>query len=201
MDEPLAGLDEKRKQGILPYIESLHRELEIPILYVSHSSDEVARLADHLALVEGGVAEEAGPIQEMLTRLDLPLAQGPEAEALLSATVAEHDDEFHLTYLDSSAGKFTVVRKDLSIGEPVRLRIAAKDVSLTLAPQSDTSILNIFPATVLEMAPLGIAQVTVRLDAGGTPLLARVTKKSVSALGIQEGKEVFAQAKSVALLA
>ncbi|MDP6849751.1 MAG: molybdenum ABC transporter ATP-binding protein [Planctomycetota bacterium] len=201
MDEPLAGLDEKRKQGILPYIESLHKELEIPVLYVSHSSDEVARLADHLVLVDSGKAKEVGPIQEMLTRLDLPLAQGPDAEALLGATVSGHDEEFHLTYLDSPAGRFTVVRKELPLGESVRLRVAAKDVSLTLEPQSDTSILNIFPATVSELAPSGIAQSTVRLDARGTPLLARVTQKSVAALGLQVGKRVFAQAKSVALLA
>ena len=200
MDEPLAALDLARKQEIMPYLESLHDELDIPIIYVSHSSDEVARLADHLVLLEAGRIKAAGAIGEMLTRLDLPLAHGGDAEALIEARVAGHDDEYDLTHLDFSGGRFTVTRKALPVGHSVRLRVAARDVSLTLEHQSGTSILNIFPATSDEITPEGSAQVTVRLVAGGVPLLSRVTRKSAALLDLKPGKSVYAQAKSVALL-
>jgi molybdate transport system ATP-binding protein len=200
MDEPLAALDLNRKQEILPYIESLHKDLDIPVIYVSHSPDEVAHLADHLVLLEAGRVRASGAISNMLTRLDLPLAHGSDAEALVEATVAGHDEAYHLTYLDSAGGRFTVMRKALPVGSAVRLRVAARDVSLTLEPQSGTSILNIFPATIDELIPEGGAQVTVRLMVGGMPMLARVTRKSASLLDLKAGKPVYAQAKSVALL-
>ncbi len=201
MDEPLAALDLARKQEILPYLESLHNELDIPVIYVSHSSDEVARLADQLILLEAGHVVGAGAIGNMLTRLDLPLAHGHDAEALIEATVAAHDKEYNLTYLDFAGGQFTVAHKDLAPGTTVRLRVAARDVSLTLERQSNTSILNIFPATIDELIPEGKSQMTVRLLVGSVPMLARVTRKSASALDLKPGKSVYAQAKSVALLA
>ncbi|WP_456406082.1 molybdenum ABC transporter ATP-binding protein, partial [Thiolapillus sp.] len=108
MDEPLAALDMVRKQEILPYLESLHSRLEIPVIYVSHSPDEVARLADHLILMADGTISASGPIADMLTRVDLPLAQGNDAEALIEATVAKHDPAYELTYLDFPGGRFTV---------------------------------------------------------------------------------------------
>ncbi len=200
MDEPLAGLDVNRKQEILPYIESLHNELDIPVIYVSHSPDEVARLADYLVLLEAGRVLGAGDIHGMLTRLDSPLAHGSDAESLIEATVAGHDDAYHLTHLDFAGGRFTVIRKPLPVGSAVRLRVAARDVSLTLEHQSGTSILNIFPATIAELIAEGEAQVTVRLMVGGVPMLARVTRKSASVLDLKPGKSVYAQAKSVALL-
>jgi molybdate transport system ATP-binding protein len=200
MDEPLVGLDANRKQEILPYIEALHHELDIPLIYVSHSIDEVARLADHLVLMEAGRVVATGDIHELFTRLDLPLAQEPEAAAVIEATVTAHDEQFHLTQLDFAGGRFTVPREMKTVGDPVRLRLAARDVSLTLEHQSGTSILNIFPATVDAMTDFGTAQVTVRLLAAGLPLLARVTRKSASTLALAPGKMVYAQAKSVALL-
>jgi molybdate transport system ATP-binding protein len=200
MDEPLASLDVNRKQEILPYIESLHNELDIPVIYVSHSPDEVARLADYLVLLEAGRVVGAGGIHAMLTRLDSPLAHGGDAESLIDAAVAGHDDTYHLTHLDFPGGRFTVIRKPLPVGSAVRLRVAARDVSLTLEHQSGTSILNIFPATIDELIPEGDAQVTVRLLVAGVPMLARVTRKSASVLDLKPGKSVYAQAKSVALL-
>ena len=200
MDEPLAGLDMARKQEIIPYLESLHNELDIPVIYVSHSPDEVARLADHLVLLEAGRIKAAGALGDMLTRLDLPLAHGDDAEALIDAVVAGHDDKYDLTHLDFPGGRFTVTRKALPVGHSARLRVAARDVSLTLEHQSGTSILNIFPATIDEIMPEGIAQVTVRLLAGDVPLLSRVTRKSATLLELEHGKSVYAQAKSVALL-
>ncbi len=201
MDEPLAALDLARKQEIFPYLESLHRELDIPVIYVSHSPDEVARLADHLVLMEAGGVSASGPIADMLTRLDLPLAQGGDAETLIEATVSEHDEAYKLTYLDFPGGRFTVAYKDLPVRTKVRLRIIARDVSITLEHQSNTSILNIFPATVDKIAPAGSAQVTVRLLAGNVPILSRITRKSAALLDLTPGKAVYAQAKSVALLA
>lgn len=200
MDEPLAALDLNRKREILPCIESLRNELDIPVIYVSHSPGEVARLADQLVLLEAGRVVATGAIQDMLTRLDLPLAHDSDAEALIEATVAGHDAEYELTYLDFSGGRFTVTRKNVTVGSNVRLRVAARDVSLTLEHQSGTSILNIFPATVAEITDEGPAQVTVRLLLGSVPMLARVTRKSASVLDLKPGKLVYAQAKSVALL-
>jgi len=200
MDEPLAALDIARKQEIMPYLESLHDELDIPVIYVSHSPDEVARLADQLLLLESGRLRAAGPTGEMLTRLDLPLAHGDDAAALIEARVAGHDESFDLTYLDFPGGRFTVARKLLTIGHPVRLRVAARDVSLTLEHQSNTSILNIFPSIVDEITPEGGAKVMVRLLVGDAPVLSSVTRKSAALLALEKGKAVFAQVKSVALL-
>ncbi len=200
MDEPLAALDQQRKEEILPYLESLHRELEIPLLYVSHSRDEVARLADHLLLLEQGQVVANGAIAETFSRLDLPLAHGPETGIVIEATIAEHDDDYNLTLLDFPGGRFTVARNPQKIGTQARLQVLARDVSLTLERQQQTSILNIFPATVEQIAEEGISQVTVRLLAGEIPMLARITRKSASELGLQSGKAVYAQVKSVALL-
>ena len=200
MDEPLAALDAARKQEILPYLESMHDELDIPVLYVSHSTDEVARLADYLVLLEEGKVIASGETAEMLTRLDLSLARGEDAEALIEAAVAGHDDDYALTYLDFPGGRFTVSQQSLEIGKPVRLRVVARDVSLTLEQQAGTSILNIFPVIIDEISPLGSSQLTVRLLANGVPLLSRVTRKSAALLGLEKGKKVYAQAKSVALL-
>ena len=200
MDEPLASLDLQRKQEILPYIEALHNQLDIPVLYVSHAPEEVARLANHLVLLEDGGVKASGPIAAILTRLDLSLAHGSDAAALIEATVAGHDQRYHLTHLDSAAGRFTVIRQNLPVGNAVRLQVAARDVSLTLVAQSDTSIQNIFPATIDQLMPAGKAQMTVRLLVGKVPVLTRITRKSAVELGLQPGKSVYAQVKSVALL-
>jgi molybdate transport system ATP-binding protein len=201
MDEPLAALDMNSKAEIYPFLERLHHELAIPILYVSHSPDEVARLADQLALMELGHIRASGPIAEMLTRSDLPLAHGSEAESIIEAKVVGHDEAYHLTYLEFAAGQFTVPHKDLAEGQAVRLRVLARDVSLTLAQQTNTSILNIFPARVEELIEENPAQMTVRLDAAGISILSRITRKSAQALELAPGKQVYAQVKTVALLA
>lgn len=201
MDEPLASLDRQSKAEILPYIERLHEEMSIPVLYVSHSLGEVARIANHLAWMEEGRIRAAGPIEELLTRVDLPLARGGDAEALVEGTVVGHDPQNHLTLVDFPGGRFTLPGTESAVGAQVRLRILARDVSLTLERQVGTSILNIFPARVADLASEGPAQMMVRLEASGVPLLSRVTKKSVMALGLEPGREVWVQVKSVALLA
>ncbi len=200
MDEPLSALDITSKQEIMPFLETLHRELEIPVIYVSHSPDEVARLADHMVLMAAGRVEASGDTAEILTRLDLSPAHGGDAETLIEAVVSAHDESYQLTYLEFAGGTFTVARKALPVGSRARLRVAARDVSITLERQTGTSILNIFPATIEEIIAEGASQVTLRLLLAGVPMLARITRKSAEQLALAPGKQVFAQAKSVALL-
>ncbi len=198
MDEPLAALDPASKQAILPYLERLHQELRMPILYVSHATDEVARLADHLLVLEGGRVKAQGPLTDLLTRLDLACAR-EEAEAVVEAQVAGFDEAFQLSLLDFPGGRFFIPHP-LPLGKRVRLRVLARDVSLVLEPQQGTSILNVFPAVVTGLLEERPAQVLVRLEASGIPLLARVTKKSAHALGLAPGRRVYAQVKAVAVL-
>ena len=200
MDEPLAALDLQRKSEILPYLERLHGELEIPLIYVSHQSDEVARLADHLVLLDRGHVTASGPLAELLTRLDLSLAHGDTAGAVIEATVAAHDEAFHLTYLEFAAGRVSIPRENFHVGTRRRVRVLARDVSITLVPQTGTSILNVLPSRVTGLFEERPGQVMVRLDAAGTALLARITAKSVSQLDLHEGKDVYAQIKGMALL-
>ena len=204
MDEPLAALDAARKADILPYLERLQGELDIPVIYVSHALDEVARLADHLVLIDGGRVTAEGPVPTLLTRLSLPLAQGDQAAAVITGTVQSHDPAFRLTHVAFGGGTLRLVTPEpllaCAVGQSVRLRVQARDVSLTLAPATDTSILNVLPATVIEWREDHPGYAMVALDAGGTRLLARVTRKSAASLGLAPGRPVFAQVKGAALL-
>lgn len=200
MDEPLAAVDAHRKQEILPYIESLHRELDIPVIHVSHLPGEVAQFADHVVLLGSGGVEASGEVHEMFTRLDLPLAHESRASSLVEARVAGHETGFGLTRLEFEGGQFLVTQGGLRPGRRVRLRVLARDISLTLGRQTDTSILNIIEARVQELQDEDEARVLVRLLAGPTPLLASITRKSAHDLSLRPGQEVYAQVKSVALL-
>lgn len=201
MDEPLSSLDQARKDELLPYIESLNKEMGVPIIYVSHSSEEIARLADQLILIEDGLVKASGPINELLTRADLSLAHRRQAESIILAEAEKYDEVFQLNYLRSDFGSFLVSGKKIQLGKKIRLRLPAQDISLTLEAQKDTSILNIFPATIDELYPEDNAQITVRLLINKTPVLARITLKSADNLDLQKGKTIFAQIKSVAVLA
>ena len=201
MDEPLAAVDVGRKQDILPYIESLHRELDIPVVHVSHLPEEVARFADRVIFLEGGKIRASADVQEAFARLDLPLAHRAGAAALIETRVAGHDPDYGLARLAFDGGELRVASdEELPPGQPLRVRVAARDVSLTLQRQHDTSILNVLEATVQEIRDEDRARATVRLDVGGTPLLAGITRKSVHDLALEPGLRVFAQVKSVALL-
>ena len=203
MDEPLAALDAASKAEIIPYLDRVCQELDVPMIYVSHSMDEVARLADHIVLMEAGRIVDSGPLIETLCRLDSPLSKVADAESVIEARVESHDDEYHLSRLAIDGGHFTVARTDFPVGHRVRLRVMARDVSLTLARSESTSILNILPGTVAEIRQDGPGQSTVRLALGtdgGVSLLCRITRKSAVALGIAIGAQLFAQVKSVALL-
>ncbi len=200
MDEPLAGLDQERKLEILDCILAVQREFRIPILYVSHSRDEVSRVADFMLLMATGRIIAQGDVHELFSRLELPLAHDNEAAVVIDAIVSNHDEEYSLSELIFPGGSFMLPRLPQAIGARVRLQLAARDISLTRELQSGTSILNIFPAIVEAIAPAGPAQVIVRLSAAGVPLLARITRKSSTRLDLQPGSVVYAQAKSVALL-
>ncbi len=200
MDEPLAALDQARKQEVLPYLERLHDALEIPVLYVSHAIDEVARLADHLLVLDAGRIVAQGSPAELMARVDLPLARGDEAGALIEATVAGHDDTYQLTDVAFPGGQMSLPRQAAGIGQQVRMRVLARDVSITLAAQTGTSIINILPATVTHIAEATPSQSLAGLDLGGTSILARITHKSVDALGLKPGLAVYAQIKGVAIL-
>jgi len=199
MDEPMAALDRGHKKEILPYLERLHGASPVPIIYVTHDLDELSRIADHLLLVEQGTILAAGPLNDMLSRIDLPIARDEDAGSLFDARIIRHDEEYHLSTLEFSGGELIVSWIDRPVGEEVRIRIQAKDISLALEPPGPTSILNILPATVREMAVHGRGRMIVRLDLGGAPLLARITRKSQVRLDLQPGMRVYAQIKSVAL--
>ena len=201
MDEPLAAVDYSRKQEILPYIESLHRELDIPVIHVSHLPEEVARFADHVVLLGDEGVLATGDAHELFSRLDLPLALDSDAASIIEATVAGYDAEYGLARLEFDGGRLLVAMHEATPGQVFRMRIAARDVSLTLEQQSGTSILNIVQARVTDLREENGAKVLVRLEAGATPLLASVTRKSAHELELEPEKTVFAQVKSVALLA
>ncbi len=202
MDEPLAALDGKRKAEILPYLTRLREELDIPVLYVTHSPDEVARLADHLVLLDNGQVAASGPLAETLARLDLPTAVSDDAGVVVEGLVAGHDAAYHLLALDFPGGRVQVAHGPENPGKRLRFQVRARDVSLSLSERDDSSILNRVPATVAAIADADTpAHVLVRLEAGGTPLLARITRRSRDQLQLQPGKSVWAQIKAVALLA
>ncbi|KRP70576.1 molybdenum ABC transporter ATP-binding protein [Pseudomonas paralactis] len=204
MDEPLAALDSKRKNEILPYLERLHDELDIPVLYVSHAQDEVARLADHIVLLRNGKALASGPIGETLARLDLPLALGDDAGVVIAGSVIAYDAHYQLLTLQlpDCPLQIRVAHAPVAVGKPLRVKIQARDVSLNLHAEEHSSILNRLPVTVIQdMEADNSAHVLVRLDAGGTPLLARITRFSRDQLQLHPGQVLWAQIKAVAVLA
>ncbi len=201
MDEPLAALDLARKQEILPYLERLHDELEIPLIYVSHAPDEVARLADHIVVMDAGRAVAAGPLVETLARLDLPLHLGEDAGVVLDGVLAERDETWHLARVDFPGGSLWVREHGVPLGHHVRVRILARDVSLALEHQNHTSIQNLLPGTVEAIGDDSHAALAlVRVRVGESALVARLTRRSVAALELALGRTVWAQVKSVALI-
>ena len=201
MDEPLAALDPARKQEILPYLEQLHETLKIPVLYVSHSPDEVARLADHIVALEAGRVTASGPLQETLARLDLPIRLGEDTGVVLAGTLAERDQNWHLARVDFPGGHFWVRDGGVALGRPVRVRILARDVSIAREKILATSILNTLKARVVELAQdTHPALALVSLQVGPSVIVARVTHRSACALELRPGQTVWVQIKAVALV-
>lgn len=201
MDEPLAALDLKRKQEILPYLERMHDELSIPIIYVSHAPDEVARLADHLVLLDAGRVVASGALTETLARADLPPAFADDTGVVLETVLAGHEAD-ELSRLAFDGGSLFVGRRGEPLGSRLRCRIHARDVSIALERPRRSSIVNLLPAVVTATAGTDTpGHVLVQMRMGATPLLARISERSRRELDIRPGVQVWAQVKAVALLA
>ncbi len=201
MDEPLSALDSARKQEILPYLEKLRDRLDIPIVYVSHSPDEVARLADYLVAMNNGKVMAHGPLKETLARIDLPIRLGEEAGVVLDAVVAERDSSWHLAKLDFPGGSLWTRDKGIALGRRVRVRVLARDISLARDNQEHSSIQNVLPGEVEAIADdehPGLVLVSVKV--GQSILVARLTKRSAHILQIAPGQAIWLQIKSVALM-
>lgn len=200
MDEPLASLDGARKKEILPYLERLRDDLNIPVVYVSHSPDEVARLADTLVVLNAGQVAACGPLTETLSRVDLPIRLGDDVGVVLKGTVGAIDLAWHLARVDFTGGEVWVRDHGLPLGSKVRLRILARDVSLA-HQRSASSIQNVFWG---EAVALGDDEhpgvVLVQLRVGESVLLARVTKRAVASLGVEPGRGLWVQVKTGAVL-
>lgn len=198
MDEPLASLDEQRKEEILPYIERLRDEMNIPIVYVTHSVDEVARLAATMVLVSEGRVKAVGSAPEVLGRADLfPMTGRFEAGALIECTVAGHERESGLTRLASAAGELLVPHHEAAVGTTLRVRIRSRDIVLSRSRPEATSALNVVPARVLNVIT-DMPFANVRLDCGGALLVARITQRSAERMALTAGDALFAMIKATA---
>lgn len=200
MDEPLAALDIKRKAEILPHIERLPQAFRIPIIYVTHSIDEVARLAERMLVLANGRKVTYGPVAESLERLDLqPVAGRFEAGVVLTARVTRHDLTYRLTHLDHHGKEIVMPMADVAVGSDVRLRIRARDVALATKAPENISIRNILPGAIAEIVEEpGTAFAETLVDIGGAKIRARVTRSAVAALALTPGKPVFVLFKSIA---
>ena len=201
LDEPLAALDPARRQDVLPWLERLRDELNLPMLYVTHSVDELARLADHLVVLEQGRVRASGPAAELMSAIHPPVFDGERAAALLQGEVVERDAPWHLMRVAIPGGSLWLRDAGLPLGAKVRLRVLARDVSLTLGEPVGTSIQNHLPCVMGEVADdAHPSQCLVQLRCGPSLLLARVTRRALQQLGLQPGAAVWAQVKSVALV-
>ncbi|MDX1781161.1 MAG: molybdenum ABC transporter ATP-binding protein [Thalassovita sp.] len=199
MDEPLAALDEARKAEILPYLERLRDETEIPILYVSHSVAEVARLATTVVLLDRGQVLKTGPTEEVMSDPALAPAIGlREAGSVLNGTIVAHHDD-GLTELAAAGGRLFLPRVSMRLGDNIRVRIHANDVMLSLDQPGRISALNVLPGKVTSIRTGSGPGAMVQLQAGTDQVLARVTKRSAAALGLAPGTECFAIVKSVSV--
>ena len=206
LDEPLAALDDARKADILPYLERMQRSLALPMVYVTHAIAEAARLADHLVLLDAGRVQASGPLTELLSRPDLPLSRFDEAGVVIHAKVLAHDPGYALSRIGFAGGELWLGLADAPIGQSVRARVLARDVSVARQMPQASSVLNLLPVTLHSLHAEG-ATVLLRLalgqpEPGADPvwLLARITRKSADGLALQAGDALIAQIKGVALM-
>ncbi|SIS68982.1 molybdenum ABC transporter ATP-binding protein [Insolitispirillum peregrinum] len=200
MDEPLAALDSNRKDEVLPFIARLPREFDIPILYVTHSMDEILRLADLLVLMEQGRSAAVGTVEDLLNRPDLRHLTGRhEPGAVLQGTVVAHEERYTLSRLMTRAGPLLVPRLDLAEGTAVRVRVLARDVSLAAERPIGLSVQNVYRGTISSLVDAEGPYVDVHLDCQGAPMMSRVTRRAVAELGIEQGRTVYAMVKGVSI--
>jgi molybdate transport system ATP-binding protein len=200
LDEPLSALDGAARADLLGRLESLRDRLAAPMIYVSHTIDEVARLADHIVLLDAGRVVAQGPLNATVTRLDLPPALIEAAGAVIEGVVTAYDPADHLAALTFDGGALLLPRDRASLGDRLRCRIAARDVVLTTERQTGSSALNQLACRVVAVGGADHpSQCLVQLDASGTVLLARITRRSSRALDLRPGNPVWAQVKATAL--
>ncbi len=195
LDEPLASLDAARKAEILPYFERIVRETHIPMLYVSHALDEIARLADHMVLLNHGRVVAEGPVFDVTSRLDLTGTQLIPG-TVLPATVLRHDEAHGLSEIGVGGEVLVVPRVPQSPGREIRIRIDAEDVMLSLSRLDEVSANNVLPAQIANIRESG-PHADVQLQLAGTRLVARITRRSLQRLGLSPGLPVYAVIKSV----
>ncbi len=201
LDEPLAALDQARRHDILPWLERLRDELRIPMLYVTHSADELARLADTLVVLEAGRVRAQGPVTEVLAQIDSPVVLGEDTGVLLTGSIDARDPDWHLVRVAFDGGRLWLRDSGWAIGRRARLRVLARDVSIATEAPQHTSIQNLLPCVVQSIAPDAHAsQVLVQLRCGGSLLLSRITARAAHTLQLAPGNAVWAQVKSVALV-
>lgn len=199
LDEPLSALGEEHKRELLELIALAAQT--VPVLYVTHNMDELLRLADQVWLMEQGRIITQAPAAQELSRLDGVLAQRADATALLAGEVGRYASEDHLqSIIVGNHALWLPVSQRPAVGEAVRLRIAARDVSLCLSAPSDSSILNILPARVLDLRDVGPGQCLVQLGLAGQCILARISSRSARQLSLFPGTDLYAQIKAVALV-
>ena len=202
MDEPLASLDAPRKAEIIPYLERLRDEGGKPILYVSHSASEVARLATTVVMIDAGKVVACGPAPDVLA--DPALARAMpirEAGAVLTATVTAHDEADGLSELAVSAGRLFLPKVPAATGAKLRVRVEAHDILLFRTAPADGSALNVLPVTVASIREGDGPGAIIGLMAGDDPLIARITRRSVRNLGLTPGMACFAVLKSTSVAA
>lgn len=201
MDEPLAALDLKRKKEVLPYLQRLHDELEIPLIYVSHSPDEIAQLADHLVVMDEGRVSVSGPMQETLARIDLPCNLGEDVGMVMDAYIGAVDQQWQLARLDFSGGSLWVRDHGGAVGKPVRVRVLARDISIASVKPGPSSIQNVLCGQLDAIAPDGSdGSALVRVRVGEVFFVARITRKAVAELALAVNQQVWLQVKSIALM-
>ncbi len=201
MDEPLAALDGPRKAEVLPFIERLHREVRVPVVYVSHAVEEVLRIADTVVLMDAGRMAAAGPVAEIASRLDeAGFTDLADAGTVFQATVESHDADQALTRLDTPVGPLLVARLARQTGSRVRVRLRARDIALALDPPHRVSVINVVPGTVagLDRRTDGVVAVAIEAESG-VRLRADVTALAAARLALEPGKPVHAMIKAVAV--
>jgi molybdate transport system ATP-binding protein len=198
MDEPLAAIDRSRRAEILPFLDRLRSEMEIPIVYVSHSVEEIARIADMMVVLEDGKVAHAGPTAEILSRLDLAALGGDEPGVILTGEITSIDTARGVATIDHAAGRMIAPAPSLPVGAKARIRVHARDVAIAIGEPGRISIRNRLPGTITEISPRG-GGVDIRLDLGGEALLARLTADAVEDLDLTVGAKVTALIKAVAV--
>ena len=201
LDEPLAALDSAHRQEILPWLLRLRDESSTPMLYVTHSTDEVARLADHLVVLDRGRVQASGPVAQVLASIASPVVIGADAGALIVGQIAERDTAWHLARVDFAGGNLWLRDVGMAIGRNVRVHVLARDVSIATAEPQHSSIQNQLLGRIESVATdTHPALALLRVQCGDSILLARITQRAVAALDLHPGKSVWVQVKSVALV-